>query len=148
MNEKQAIERATAEAFLSVYNSEFEASYKVVEYSDAPDVLCKDKSGRKLKLEITLTEDREGDIPALLGRSEARSFEAQKVRLKDVEDGKASPLELADCLEENVSDMILQRIQAKLSKDYGPDTALIIRVLPGSHGTGNGSCLISEAHWT
>ena len=127
MNEKQAIERATADAFLTIYNSEFETSYKIVEHSDAPDVLCEDESGQTLNLEITLTEDREGDIPALLGRSEARSFEALEARRKAVENGEASPSELTDCFPGNVSDMILQRIQAKLSKDYGPDTALIIR---------------------
>ena len=64
-SEKEKIEIATADAFIHLYNVEMNSSFEVVEYADAPDIRCKDSSENTLNLEITLTEDRAGDIPAV-----------------------------------------------------------------------------------
>jgi hypothetical protein len=127
LNEKETIERETAEAFLRLYNSQFDSSYSIVEHSDAPDFLCREKNSHELKLEITLTEDRPGDIQGALGRSDAGSFEAQKARLQAVKEGKASIFDLVSCLQGNVLLMIVGRIQAKLKKHYGRHAALVVR---------------------
>jgi hypothetical protein len=127
LKEKEAIEKATADAFVELYNQEMRSSYSIIEHSDAPDIRCKDRNGNTLNLEITLTEDRTGDIQASLGRSESRSLEALKKHLEDVKAGKANSLDKASCLQGNVSSMIVSRIQPKLIKDYGSNTALVIR---------------------
>lgn len=126
MNEKEAIERATADAFVELYNRDMGTSYSVVEYSDAPDIRCKDPEGRAFNFEITLTEDRPKDIQAALGRSKHRSVDALRQHLADVRAGKANPLERVSCLQGNVVDMIVDRIQPKLQKDYGSSVALVI----------------------
>ncbi len=72
VNEKRMIEADTAEGFLRLYNLEKGSAFRVVRYGDSPDVECADSGGRKLNLEITLTEDRPRDIQALLGRSESQ----------------------------------------------------------------------------
>lgn len=102
-------------------------SFSIVEYSDAPDIRCKDSEGNMFNFEITLTEDRPKDIQADLGRSKHRSLEAFKKHLNDVHAGKANPLEWVSCLQGNVAEMIVSRIQKKLQKDYGPNAALVIR---------------------
>ncbi|HAR97966.1 MAG TPA: hypothetical protein PKO34_07285 [Smithellaceae bacterium] len=127
MNEKEAIEKATADAFIELYNSEMGTSFSIVEYSDAPDIRCKEPTGDILNFEITLTEDRQRDIQAALGRSDHKSIEALKVHLTDVRAGKANPLERASCLQGNVSDMVVGRILPKLQKDYGSNVALVVR---------------------
>jgi len=131
LNEKEAIERATADAFIKLYNSEMGTSFSIVEYSDAPDIRCKDPEGNPLNFEITLTEDRPRDIQAALGRSDHKNLEALKKHLKDVEEGKASIFDSVSRLKDNVTDMILSRIQKKLAKDYGSNTALVIRDVSG-----------------
>lgn len=127
MNEKRAIEKATADAFIELYNRELGTSFYIVEYSDAPDVRCKDLNGNILNFEITLTEDRPKDIQAALGRSNHRNIEALKGHLADVKAGRANPLEMVSCLQGNVTDMIVDRILPKLQKDYGSNVALVIR---------------------
>ncbi len=127
MTEKEAIEKATADAFIELYNSEMGTSYSIVEYSDSPDIRCKDKDGNQFNFEITLTEDRPKDIQAALGRSDHRSVKSLKKHLAEVKAGRANPLERASCLQGNVTDMIVSRIQPKLNKDYGPNVALVIR---------------------
>jgi hypothetical protein len=127
LNEKEAIEQATADAFVELYNLEMGTSFSIAEYSDAPDVRCKDQKGNTLNLEITLTEDRPGDIQASLGRSESRSLETLKKYLDDVKAGKANLFDRVSCLQGNVIQMIVSRIQPKLNKDYGSNTALVIR---------------------
>ena len=127
MNEKEAIEKATADAFIKLYNSEARASFSIVEYSDAPDIRCKDSAGNVFNFEITLTEDRPKDIQAALGRSDHRSLAALTKHLADVKAGKAHPMDRISCLQGNVSEMLLSRIKPKLIKDYGPNTALVIR---------------------
>ena len=127
MNEKEAIEKATADAFIQLYNSEMETSFSINEYSDAPDIHCKDPEGKKLNFEITLTEDRPKDIQASLGRSDHKSMESLKRHLEDVKAGKAKPLHRASCLQGNVTKIIVSRIENKLKKDYGSDVALVVR---------------------
>jgi hypothetical protein len=127
MTEKEAIELATAEKFVGLYNSQMGTSFSIVEHSDSPDLRCQDKEGNKLNLEITLTEDRPGDIQALLGRSDARSPEAMKRHKEAEERGEESIFDTVSCLGGNVVEMARARIQTKLSKDYGPDAALVVR---------------------
>ena len=127
MNEKESIEKATADAFIKLYNLEYGTSFSVIEYSDSPDIRCKDEDGNSLNLEITLTEDRPRDIQAALGRSDHKSPESLKKHLEEVKAGRANPLERVSCLQGNVTSMIVSRIQPKLKKDYGSSVALVIR---------------------
>ena len=127
MNEIEAIEKATADAFLGLYNHEMGTSFSIVEYSDAPDIRCKDTKGNTFNFEVTLTEDRPKDIQAALGRSKHRSIEALRQHLDEVRAGKANPLERASYLQGKVTDMIISRILPKLQKDYGSNVALVIR---------------------
>ena len=127
VKEKEAIEKETADAFVKLYNLKTNSSFSIIEYSDAPDIRCKDSEGNKFNFEITLTEDHPKDIAALRGRSNHKSIESLKKHLEEVKVGRADPLERASCLQGNVAAMIASRIQAKLSKDYGPNTALVIR---------------------
>ena len=121
MDEKQKIEYETAKDFLKLYNCKFGKSYAIDGLSDAPDVKCKDEiTGGKLNLEITLTEDRKGDIQAILGRSNSRDINVM------IENGLKS-----SCLQGEVSQILTQRIQKKLNKTYGKNTALIIRDTSG-----------------
>lgn len=127
MTEKEAIELDTAERFLKLYNSQECTSYRIVKHGDAPDFQCQDDQGPSLYLEVTQTEDRCGDIPALRGRSDARSPEALKQHLDAVKRGEASIFDSVSCLRGNVLQMAHNRIQPKLAKDYGLDVALVVR---------------------
>jgi len=127
MNEKEAIEKATADAFIELYNREMGTSFSIVEYSDAPDIRCRDLDGNILSFEITLTEDQPKDIQAALGRSNHRNIEALREHMANVKAGKANPLERVSCLQGNVSEMIVKKILPKLKKDYGSNVALVIR---------------------
>jgi hypothetical protein len=127
LKETQAIEKATAQAFIELYNLRMGTSFSIVEYSDAPDIRCKDSLANAFNLEITLTEDRTKDIQAALGRSNHRSLEALKQHLKDVSARRASPSDRASCLQGNVTEMIVSRIRPKLKKDYGRNVALVVR---------------------
>jgi len=127
LNEKEAIEKATADAFIGLYNSEMGSSFSIIEYSDAPDIRCKDPEGKQLNFEITLTEDMPKDIQANLGRSDHRSLDSLKKHLAEVKAGKANPLQRVSSLQGNVTEMIVSRIQLKLKKDYGSNVALVIR---------------------
>jgi hypothetical protein len=127
MNEKEAIEKSTADAFIDLYNDRMGSTFRVVEYSDAPDVRCKDESGNNFNLEITLTEDKPKDIQARLGRSDHRSSEALAKHQEAVKAGRANPLELVSCLQGNVTESLVTRVQAKLTKDYGGNAALVVR---------------------
>lgn len=126
-SEKEKVEISTADAFIDLYNAKMNSSFEVVEYSDAPDVRCKDASGNVLNLEITLTEDRAGDIPAILGRSNNKSISSQREHLNKVRAGKASIFEQVSSLSENVAAILIQRIKAKSKKDYGASVALVLR---------------------
>jgi len=127
LNEKEAIEKVTANTFIELYNCEMGTSFSIIEYSDAPDIRCKDPKGNIFNFEIALTEDRPKDIQAALGRSNHRSVEALRQHLAEVRAGKANALEKASCLQGNVTAMIVDRILPKLQKDYGRNVALVIR---------------------
>lgn len=119
VNEKQKIELATAKGFLVLYNAECGTSFSVVEQTDSPDIICVDTQGNRLGLEITLTEDCAGDIKAALGRSDHLNTE------------NFAPTSPGSCLQGNVSESLLQRLQSKLQKRYGANTALVIRNASG-----------------
>lgn len=127
MNEKEAIEKATADAFLELYNHEMGTAFSVIKYSDAPDIRCKDIKGNIFNFEITLTEDRPKDIAAALGRFSHRKIDSVGEHLADVKVGKANHVENVSCLQENVTEMIVKRIMSKLQMDYGFNVGLVIR---------------------
>ena len=135
MNEKESIERETAEAFLKLYNSQTSSSYEIIKHfddSEGPDFLCRGKNDRELILEITMTEDHLGDIQGLLGRSDALSLEALKRHNEAAEQGNKNILQTASsCLQGNVCHIVATRIQKKLKKDYGPNAALVVRDTSG-----------------
>jgi len=121
MNTKKQIEKSTAEEFLRLYNQKFGSSFRIDKLSDNPDVLCQDADGNKLNLEITLTEDRDGDIKALLGKSNHRD-------LKYVKEYGMGP---ASSLYGNVYDQLRKTIEKKMKNDYGSRVALVIRSTSG-----------------
>ena len=112
MDEKRAIERATAEAFLALYNREYGTAFRIIQHGDAPDIVASGDNGCRIQLEIVLTEDRAGDIQAALGRSNARSVDALP--------------KLGSSLTDNVADSLIERLQGKMMKRYGTNTALVI----------------------
>lgn len=129
MNETQAIEKATAEGFLALYNQLKGTDFQIVEMSDAPDVRCVDPLGKPLNLEITTTEDRRGDIKALLRGSNDRSLEALRAHMERVERGEER-LQFSS-LSAEVTDQLVERLQRKLMIDYGSNVALVVRDTSG-----------------
>ena len=119
---KEAIESETAKSFLKLYNSQFKTSFKVIEISDAPDVICQDTNGNELSLEITLSEDRAGDIEAQLGRSKSRDIDIMMEQN-----------DIVDCLHERPSKIITERINKKIDKFYGRNVALVVRHASGTY---------------
>ena len=117
MTEKERIEKATAGEFIQAYNEKFNTFFAVKELSDHPDIICEDKGGNQLKLEITLTEDQDNDIKALLGRSEH----------KNIEYVKKHGMGPVSVFQGNVMEHAYNRILAKMSKDYGVNVALVVR---------------------
>jgi hypothetical protein len=124
-DEKRSIERSTAEGFLRLYNNEEKTDFSIVDHGDSPDILCKNSDGENLGLEITLTQDRDMDIAALLGRSNHRSLETLREHNRKVDKGEEYPK--ASCLQGNVFDQLMKTIEAKLLKDYGANVALVVR---------------------
>lgn len=126
--ETQKIEFATAEGFFSLYNVRYQTTYAITCVAgdgEVPDVLAKDNAGKSFNLEITLTEDRPFDIKAMLGRSEHRSIQALKSHLEAVREGREK-LRMTS-LSNDALPMLLNRMDKKLVKHYGPNTALVIR---------------------
>ena len=121
MTEKEKIEKATAEKFLEIYNQKFDSSFKIKKLSDSPDIICVDQNGKKFNLEITMTEDRDGDIKALLGRSNHKDLEYVRIH------GMGPASELSG----NVFDNVCERILKKMNKDYGSSVALVVRDTSG-----------------
>ena len=117
MTEKEKIEKFTAEKFIETYNVRFNTTFAVKEHSDNPDFICEDKNGNKLNLEATLTEDRDNDIKAALGRSEHRNFDYVKKH----------GMGPASALSGNVMEHAYERILEKMSKRYGTNVALVVR---------------------
>lgn len=114
-NRKQAIEYDAAVAFLHLYNQALKTSYEIIELSDIPDVICKDRlTNEELYLEITLHEDRKGEIPFLLGQTKEKPKSRSAVHITG-QDGDESLLAL------------IEAITKKLLKDYGKQVALVVR---------------------
>ncbi|HSW62147.1 MAG TPA: hypothetical protein VLH56_02330 [Dissulfurispiraceae bacterium] len=128
-NEKQNIEYHTACGFLDHYNQHLGADYSIYEINDAPDIRCKDSKGNILNLEITTTEDSDGDIICALGRSDKKSLPHLKEHLKRVREGKETIK--INSLSGNVNATLFCRIEAKLMNDYGNNVALVIRDTSG-----------------
>lgn len=124
MDEKGQIEWATAEAFLDIYNENHGNDYKVIEHSDSPDFCCENISKDRLNLEITLIEDQDGAIQALLGRSNNFSLDELKRHIASVKAGKEEPLFTSS---QEAATRLKNRICEKLKKDYGPSVALVVR---------------------
>jgi|GEM_PF-1109975 len=126
--ETQRIELASANAFFALYNARYSTAYYVTRIAgdgDVPDVYAKNALGSEFNLEITLTEDHDGEIRALLGRGDHLSPGSLKHHLASVRAGKVS-LE-ARSLQHNALPTLLARIGKKLTKRYGPNTALVVR---------------------
>ena len=126
--ETQAIERATAEGFLALYNAKEGTDYRVVKVAgpgESPDVQCADSAGNDLWLEVTITEDNPRDAQALLGRSNHKSLAALRDLLHKVRMGAAKmPI---NRLNGNVTTILTQRLRRKFEKRYGPNVALVVR---------------------
>ena len=128
MNEKIDIERGTAEGFLKLYNQYYETSFEIDEISDSPDVRCIDESGERLNIEITMTEDESGTIQAFLGRSSKLSLYTLKEQNKRTSEGLEAPRFHTI---ETSYEVLVERINSKLQKDYGSNAALVIRDVSG-----------------
>jgi hypothetical protein len=128
LSEKQRIELDTAEGFLTHYNELHRSNflvYKIAGDREVPDVFAKDSQGNELGIEITLTENRVGDIKSTLGRSDHNSVDALEARVQRVKEGKEEPI--FNYLTQNVLAVLVKRIKAKLNKDYGNNIALVVR---------------------
>lgn len=128
LSEKQRNEHSTAEGFLVLFNKQTGSQYQVVHIAgpnEVPDVVARDAAGNVLNIEVTLTEDHDGDVAALLGRSEHKSVEALKNHIEAVKRGKGSIC--VNSLHDNVIEKLEDRIGKKLCKNYGGNVALVIR---------------------
>ena len=114
-SEKERIERATAEKFLHLYNKRHGAHFKITTQGDHPDIACRDVlTGQLLYIEITLLEDWDDDIQAVLGRAERKTYSPTT----------GIP---AISFEEDTLPKLRARLQDKLLSSYGPNTGLVIR---------------------
>ncbi len=128
LSEKQRIEHSTAEGFLDLFNAQTGSQYQVVHIAgpnEEPDAVAKDTAGNVLNIEVSLTEDHDGDVAAMLGRSEHKSVEALKTHIETVKHGNGSIR--VNSLQDNVVEKLVERIEKKLCKDYGKNVALVIR---------------------
>ncbi len=87
-------------------------------------------SEEELKLEITTTEDRPGDIQAFFGRSDPRSLAALIRHLEAVHRGEESTCQSVGS-SGTICQMVAGRIRPELMKDYGPSVTLVIRDTSG-----------------
>ena len=110
-SEKRRIEMATVDAFVSLFNASQRQDYAILQYGDAPDARCQNGSGQTMQVEVTLTEDNPGDSAWSLGKHDKRP-------------NRTPP---GNCLQLNVLDQLLKRVDAKILKRYGTGTALVIR---------------------
>ena len=119
--EKEAIEKATAEGFLSLYNKHINSDYKIISFGDAPDIECKNSDNEILNLEVTSAQDQSGDIQALLGRSNHKNIENLRI---------SSPPNFVN-FNVDICASMAAAINAKISKRYGSNTALVVRDTSG-----------------
>ena len=110
-SEKQKIEMATVDAFVLLFNISQRQDYAILQYGDAPDAKCRNSSGQIMQVEVTLTEDNPGDLAWSLGKTETRPPRYW----------------FGNCLQRNVLNQLLGRLDDKILKRYGKGTALVIR---------------------
>lgn len=110
-SEKQRIEKTTVDAFVPLFNISQGQDYAILQYGDAPDAECQNRSGQVMQVEVTLSEDNLGDLAWSLGRCDKRP--------------KRTPP--GNCLQRNALNQLLGRLDDKILKRYGKDTALVIR---------------------
>ncbi len=138
---KEAIERETAELFLSIYNANVESPFWIVSQPEppAPDVHCENTSGTSLNLEVTLLQDREadketgrkGDAAVFMGRSDERDWRKRFAELERVKRGEISVFETITTSGDILGNA-LTRIADKLTKQYsGTNIALLLRSTSG-----------------
>jgi hypothetical protein len=129
-DETRLIERATAEMFLTLYNAATGHFYRITDQPNPPqpDVCCDDAAGGILKLEITMLEDRPGDIQSLLGRSEAHSLERLKADNERIRRGEIEAIDTVAFFGRDASANLYDRLKSKLNKQhFGSDVALVMR---------------------
>lgn len=132
-SEKRPIELALGRSFLIEYNRVHKTTYQVVCPADAPDIRCADSTGDELNIEITRSDDREGDIQAALGRSESRSVDIAKAPLEKGRQGRANVFSMVSNFETDVVPRVAECIRKKLYKDYGTNVALVVYHKTGCH---------------
>jgi hypothetical protein len=111
MNEKEQIQKATVDAFVELFNACEKQDFVVEQYGDAPDATCTNSAGKIMQVEVTLTEDRPGDLPWILGRFNERPCKSRT----------------GSHLQGNVLQQLAKRLDDKATKRYGKGTALVIR---------------------
>lgn len=121
LNEKQRIEKGTAEIFLMTYNNRFGCDFAIERPGDQgsgePDVICKNtKTNETLSLEVTCLEDVHGDVGYRLGR-------LQKPISESGLPGRSFDF---DALPQ-----IVERINNKSHKRFGKNVALVLRQVSG-----------------
>jgi hypothetical protein len=127
MNVTRNIELATAEKFLRPYNARFATTFRVTESSDAPDIRCRDDTGRTLNLEIGMTQDEPWVIQALLHRSKGEPFlKRLQAEVELVSQGKRDPTARPPELDGAIGAAV-RVINKKLVNDYGACCALVVR---------------------
>lgn len=123
-NEKELIERHSADVFFEIYNLTHGTNYSVTETGDAPDIYGKDTHGDIFNLEITMIEDYDRGTASALGRSHVHDILEVSKRIKE---GKITP----NCLQGNVRSNLIHAICAKSCMDYGRNCGLLLRATSG-----------------
>ncbi len=131
--EKVAVERATAERFLEVYNQQQGLDFRINELGDSPDVRCVDgRTSDVLNLEICVLEDMPGYARWRLGRGR-------------------KPLGRFGSGVRSFSDEVLtemrKRLRDKLTKRYGSRTALVVRQLSPIWDRDDWNRYLAELSW-
>lgn len=121
LNEKQRIEKGTAEIFLNVYNNRVGCDFIVERLGDQgngePDVICRShNTGERLSLEVTCLEDVYGDTAYRLGRLE-------KPMSKSGLPGRSFDFDTLP--------RIFERLSDKCQKRFGANVALVLRQVSG-----------------
>jgi len=115
MKEKEQIEKATVDAFVELHNEMYGTAHSVREYGDhdgdRPDALCVAADGDEFNVEVTITEDRPGDIQWALVKADQRPYQGPP----------------GSRLQANVLAQLAGRLDKKSLRRYGGRTALVIR---------------------
>ncbi len=123
LSPKKLDEKKIAELFLDLYNDKMKTSFKIIELSEHPDIICQDiNSGEKLELEISLLEDIHGQIPYFLGRANQPISSLTKT---------------AGYTFQDIIVTISSSLQNKLQCSYGENTALVYYQVTGLLETRN-----------